>query len=78
VRPISFYFAKSNHCIGYVLASLDLAHEYVVLGKLKRASSIFYPALDIVRTGQASDDVSVRFLLRFSEAMSIMDDVPKR
>ncbi|KAF9552923.1 hypothetical protein CPC08DRAFT_822591 [Agrocybe pediades] len=62
---------------GYVLASLDLAHEYVVLGKLKRASSIFYPALDIVRSGKASNDVAVRFLLRFSEAMALMDDAPK-
>ncbi|KDR77139.1 hypothetical protein GALMADRAFT_66375 [Galerina marginata CBS 339.88] len=62
---------------GYVLASLDLAHEYVTLGKLKRAASIFNPALEVVRSGQASDEVAVRFLLRFAESLAAVEDVPK-
>lgn len=63
---------------GYILASLDLAHEYVTLGKLRRAVSIFSPAHDIVRSRQASREVSVRFLLRFGESLAIFEDIPKR
>lgn len=63
---------------GYILASLDLALQYVTLGKLRRAVSIFNPALDTVRSGQASQEVSVRFLLRFAESLAIYEDIPKR
>ncbi|KAH9478241.1 Separin [Psilocybe cubensis] len=66
--------AKSDE---FVISSLDLAHEYVLLGKTKRAASIFYPALEIVRSGQVSDDVAVRFLLRFSESLCVIGDVPE-
>ncbi|KAF8878488.1 peptidase family C50-domain-containing protein [Gymnopilus junonius] len=62
---------------GYILASLDLAHQYVALGKLKRATSIFNPALEMVRSGQASGDIAVQFLLRFSESLAVIEDVPK-
>ncbi|KAF8958159.1 peptidase family C50-domain-containing protein [Flammula alnicola] len=62
---------------GYVTASLDLAHEYATLGKLKRATVIFTQALEIVRSGQASLDVAVKFLLRFSETLALVEDVPK-
>ncbi|CAA7261156.1 unnamed protein product [Cyclocybe aegerita] len=62
---------------GYITASIELAHEYVTLGKLKRAASIFNQALEVVRSGQASPDVSVRFLLRFAESLALVDDVPK-
>jgi len=63
---------------GYIVASLDLAHEYVTLGKLKRAASIFKPALEVVREHTASLDVSVRLLLRFAETLAILEDVPRR
>jgi separase len=64
--------------IGYVNASLELAHEYVTLGKLKRAITIFNQALEIVRGGGVSDDVAVRFLLRFAESLAVLEDVSKR
>lgn len=66
------------YIVGYVIASLDLAHEYASLGKLRRAASIFNQALDIVRSGQTSGDVAVRFLLRFAESLALIEDVPKR
>ncbi|KAJ3487975.1 hypothetical protein NLJ89_g11660 [Agrocybe chaxingu] len=62
---------------GYVTASIELAHEYVTLGKPKRAASIFNQALEVVRSEQASPDVSVRFLLRFAESLALIDDVSK-
>lgn len=70
--------AKWTSFLEYIISSLDLAHEYVILGKTKRAASIFYPALEIVRSGQVSDDIAVRFLLRFSESLCAIEDVPER
>jgi len=62
----------------YIISSLDLAHEYVTLGKLKRAASIFNLALEVVRNHEAPPDISVRFLLRFSESLAIFEDIPAR
>ncbi|KAF8155999.1 cysteine peptidase C50 [Crassisporium funariophilum] len=62
---------------GYVAASIDLAHEYVALGKMKRAATIFNQALEVVRSGQASQEISIMFLLRFAESLALIDDVPK-
>lgn len=67
-----------NCLAGYIVASLDLAYEYVTLGKLKRAASIFKPVLEVVREHKASLDVSVRLLLRFAETLAILEDVPRR
>ena len=63
---------------GYIAASIDLAHEYVVLGKMRRASSIFNQALEVVRGKHASSEISVRFLLRYSEMLAMAEEVPKR
>ncbi|KAF9479762.1 cysteine peptidase C50 [Pholiota conissans] len=61
----------------FVIASLDLAHEYATLGRLKRATSIFTQALEIVRSRQTSEEIGVRFLLRFAESLALLEDVPK-
>jgi hypothetical protein len=63
---------------GYITVSIDLAHEYVALGKLRRASSIFNQALEVVRGRHASPEVAVRFLLRYSESLAMVEEVPKR
>ncbi|KAF8623369.1 hypothetical protein AX17_007447 [Amanita inopinata Kibby_2008] len=60
---------------GYISASIDLAHEYVKLGKLRRASAVFNHALNSVRSGQVSDDVCSLFLLRYAEALAVLEDV---
>ncbi|KAK2461139.1 hypothetical protein APHAL10511_006666 [Amanita phalloides] len=62
---------------GYISASIDLAHEYVKLGKLRRASAVFNHALNSVRSGQVSDDVCSLFLLRYAEALAVLEDVPQ-
>ena len=64
--------------VGYIIASLELAHEYATLGRHRRATSIFNQALDTVRNGQTSEEVAVRFLLRFAESLALTEDVPKR
>ena len=63
---------------GYIMASIDLAHEYVALGKMRRASSIFNQALEVVRSGHASPEIAVRFLLRYSESLAMVEEVSKR
>lgn len=68
----------TQQLLGYVIASLDLAHEYALLGKYKRAAGIFNQALDIVRSGQVPEEVSVSFLLRYSHLLALVEDVPKR
>lgn len=63
---------------GCIIASLELAHEYATLGRHQRATTIFSQALDIVRSGQTSEEVAVRFLLGFAESLALIEDVPKR
>lgn len=62
----------------YVVSSLNLAHEHALLGKYKRAANIFNQALDIVRSGQVPEEVSIGFLLRYAELLALIEDVPKR
>lgn len=62
----------------YVLASIDLAHEYVKLSKMKRATSIFNQTLNSVKTGQVSDEAVALFYLRFAESSTIAEDVARR
>ncbi|EDR03598.1 uncharacterized protein LACBIDRAFT_307095 [Laccaria bicolor S238N-H82] len=62
---------------GYISASIDLAHEYVKIGKMKRAAMIFNLALEVVRNGQASPEVSSAFLLRFAESLALIEDVSR-
>ncbi|KAG7448865.1 uncharacterized protein BT62DRAFT_946578 [Guyanagaster necrorhizus] len=59
----------------YVWASAQLAHDYVSLGKMKRANKIFNQLSPTVHAGQVSFDVAITFLLRFAEARATLDDV---
>ncbi|EAU89520.1 cysteine-type endopeptidase [Coprinopsis cinerea okayama7 len=61
----------------FIVCSLELAYEYVQLGKLKRATTIFGTALDVVRAGDASEEISAFYLLRFAEALAMAGEVEK-
>lgn len=63
---------------GYISASLDLAHEYMRIGKTRRATSIFHQALDSVRGGKVSDEMSALFLLRYAESLALSENIPRR
>ncbi|KAF8878729.1 peptidase family C50-domain-containing protein [Infundibulicybe gibba] len=60
---------------GFATASLELAHEYVELGRTKRAGIIFNQTLDSVRTGKISDRVAASFFLRAAEAFAASEDI---
>jgi separase len=72
------FVASSDVFEGYISASLDLAHEYMRIGKTRRATSIFNQALDAVRGGKVSDETSALFLLRFAESLALIENVPRR
>ncbi|KAK0449824.1 peptidase family C50-domain-containing protein [Desarmillaria tabescens] len=62
----------------YVWASAQLAHDFVSLGKMKRANKIFSQLSPTVQAGQVSFDVAITFLLRFAESRVILDDIAQR
>lgn len=63
---------------GYLAASVDLAHEYVKLGKTGKASIIYGQALIAVRNGEPSDEIRTSFLLRYSESLATVNNVLRR
>lgn len=60
------------------MASIDLAHEYVKLGKTGKASNLFGQALTAVRNGQVSDEIRTAFLLRYSESLATVCNIHHR
>ncbi|KAH6918185.1 cysteine peptidase C50 [Coprinopsis sp. MPI-PUGE-AT-0042] len=61
----------------FIICSLELAYDYAQLGKLKKATSIFGTALDVVRSGETSPEVSAFYLLRFAEALALASNSEK-
>ncbi|KAL6306065.1 peptidase family C50-domain-containing protein [Sparassis latifolia] len=61
----------------FIMASLELAHEYVKLGRARKAASVYNQALASVRSGEASPEVRVMFLLRYAEALAAAGNVLK-
>jgi separase len=70
--------SKANPSTGYITASVDLAHEYVKLGKTGKASVIYGQTLIAVRSGGPSDEVRTVFLLRYSESLATVGNVLRR
>ena len=62
----------------YIKASIDLAHEYVKLGKTAKAGVIYSNALSSVRRQSTSNEVRILFFLRFSESLAVTGNVVQR
>ncbi|EPQ52368.1 hypothetical protein GLOTRDRAFT_80657 [Gloeophyllum trabeum ATCC 11539] len=60
---------------GYVKACIDLAHEYVKLGKIEKAGKIYGQALTVVRSKQTSEEAAIFFLLRYAESLAVSDNI---
>ncbi|KAK0220404.1 cysteine peptidase C50 [Armillaria fumosa] len=67
--------SMGSSCDRYVWASAQLAHDYVSLGKMKRANKIFNQLSSTVQAGQVSFDVAITFFLRFAESRAVLDDI---
>jgi separase len=68
----------SKSAVGYIATSVDLAHEYLKLGKIKRANAIYGQVLNAIRGGHLSDEICARFFLRYAEALAAVDNVLQR
>ncbi|KAI0029237.1 peptidase family C50-domain-containing protein [Vararia minispora EC-137] len=56
----------------YMISSINLAYEYLKLGKLKKAGSIFNKTLTRFKTGVVSKETRLLFLLRHAEALAVL------
>jgi separase len=66
-------------CISdYLVASMELAHQFVKLGKVRRAISIYSQALNKTRNTSVSGELRVHLLLRHAEALAMLDNISKR
>ncbi|KAJ7172324.1 cysteine peptidase C50 [Mycena filopes] len=59
----------------YITTCIELALEYMKLGKTKRATVLFTQTLTAVKSGQVSDDVCVMFYLRHAESLALAEDI---
>jgi separase len=57
---------------------MDLAHEYLKLGKTHIANATYRETLNAVRNGDTSDAVAAMFFLRYAEALALADNINER
>ena len=62
----------------FVQLSVQLAHEYVKLGKLKEAGSVYKHSLSPMQTQTVSSDTRVVLLLRHAESLTRIGDIGQR
>jgi len=74
IKPSQRYY------IALVKASVELAHEYIKLGKTERAATVFGRALAFGRNPahKLSDEIRIMFLLRYAESLAIVSNTEKR
>jgi len=61
----------------YIWVCVDLAHEYVKLGRLEKASLVYNSTLPIVQNASVSisEEARVFFYLRFSESLAMAGSI---
>ncbi|KAF9225675.1 hypothetical protein BS17DRAFT_749997 [Gyrodon lividus] len=59
----------------YSVICVDLAHEYVKLGKSKRAGSLFVKCANLLKAAEVPDEVRLRYLLGHAEVLALGDNV---
>lgn len=57
---------------------IDLASEYVKLGKTKRANSIFARSLAVLKSSDVSDEIHISYLLKYGEILALGNNIPAR
>ncbi|KAF8842467.1 hypothetical protein BDN67DRAFT_965802 [Paxillus ammoniavirescens] len=60
----------------YSVICVDLAHEYIKLGKSKRAGSLLAKCANLVQEGNVPDEVRLRYLLGHAEVLALGDNIP--
>ena len=61
----------------YIWVCVDLAHEYVKLGRLEKANSVYNSTLPMVQKSciSISEEARVFFYLRFAESLAMAGSV---
>ncbi|KAG0699186.1 peptidase family C50-domain-containing protein [Suillus ampliporus] len=59
----------------YIMICVDLASEYVKLGKTKRADSIFARSSATLKSSNVSDEIYISYLLRYAEILALGNNV---
>ena len=61
----------------YIWVCVDLAHEYVKLGRLEKANSVYNSTLPIVQNANVSvpEEARVFFYLRFAESLAMAGSI---
>jgi separase len=62
----------------FVQLSIQLAHEYVKLGKLREAKRVYTRSLDSTQTQALSNETRVVLLLRHAESLTKIGDIDQR
>jgi separase len=67
-----------THHQDFVQLSVQLAHEYVKLGKLREAGSVYKRSLSPIQIQTVSSDTRVVLLLRHAESLTRIGDIGQR
>ena len=67
-----------THDQDFVRLSIQMAHEYVKLGKLRNASAVYKRSLNSVQIQTVSNDTRVILLLRHAESLTKIGDIDQR
>jgi separase len=67
-----------THDQDFVQLSVQLAHEYVKLGKLREARGVYKRSLNPTQIQTVSSDIRVVLLLRHAESLTKIGDVDQR
>lgn len=72
----AFRFSRLTEIV-YIWVCIDLAHEYVKLGRLEKASSLYNSTLPMVENASLSipEETRVYFYLRFSESLAMAGSI---
>jgi separase len=73
---LAFRFAWLTELV-YIWVCVDLAHEYVKLGRLEKASSVYNSTLPMVQNADisTSEEARVFFYLRFAESLAMAGSI---
>jgi separase len=74
-RYVGFIVTRKQE---FVQLSIQLAHEYVQLGKLREAKRVYTRSLDPTQTQAISSETRVVLLLRHAESLAKIGDVDQR
>ena len=69
---------RAHRYAAYSVICVDLAHEYVKLGKSKRAGALFSKCANVLKAGEVLDEVRLLYLLGHAEVLALGDNVPAR